>query len=167
MKVKQVSLEVFQREHFINAKDRFATKGTVWTDWARWSIVLPSIPMHNEPECPLPLITNDVEFMVLLHVGAVFSPEDVVLQVLRWDHHWNPNELTGYHGMLVKEIHLREVWSPLEIANNTGVWTDESLEWFSGGTFEFSSDCHYLTHKPRWGSTVQVSLEGGSVLWLP
>lgn len=167
VQVEKVSLQVFPKEHFINAKDRFHTSAIVWTDWARWSIVLSSMPMHNEPECPVPLVTNDGEFLVLLHIGGVFSAEDVVLQVYRWDHQWNPNELTGYRGLLVREIHLKEVWSPLEIANNTGTWTDESPEWFSGGTFEFSSDCRQLKHKTRWGYTAQVNLADGSVLWIP
>jgi len=111
LRLERVSLKIFPKEQFINAKDRFGKNVIFWSDvgWNRWSIVLNSMPMHNEPECPLPLITNDGEFLVLLHVGGVFSPEDVVMQVYRWDHHWNPNELTSYRGMLVKEIPLKEI----------------------------------------------------------
>jgi hypothetical protein len=41
--------------------------------------------------------------------------------------------------------------------------TDETQQWFAGGTFEFSRDCRLLIHKTRWRSTVRINLQDGSV----
>ena len=166
VKVPRVSLQVFPKERFINAKEQFATTAAYWTNWARWSVVLDSMPMHNEPECPLPLITNDGEFLVLLHLGGVFSPEDAVLQIYRRrDHLGDPVGKGPDHGVFIKTIALKEIWSPDKVAENTGLWTDHTPEWFAGGTFEFSSDCRELTHQTRWGNTVRIKLDDGSTLW--
>lgn len=164
-KVEGVSLQVFSKK-LAGIHNWLATTSTYWGE-ADWSVSLDSMPMHNEPECPLPLITNDGEFLILLHVGPVASPEDVVLQIYRWDHRWNGKELTGKRGMLVREIRLREVWSPLDIATNTGSWTGESSEWFFGGTFKFSDEGRQLLHRTRWGYCALIRLEDGSVTWLP
>ena len=49
----------------------------------------------------MPLITNDGEFLILLHIGGVFSDDDAVMQIYRWDHRYDPaNGKTGDHGML-------------------------------------------------------------------
>ncbi|HYN14966.1 MAG TPA: hypothetical protein VES66_04145 [Terriglobales bacterium] len=158
-RVKRVSLQVFSKEHFINAKDRLTTPATYWTDGPQWDVVLASMPMHNEPECPVPLITDDGEFMVLLRIGMVASGEDAVLQIYRWDHR-SPD----HHGVFVKDIALKEIWkTPGMLGQNLGTWTDGTPEWFAGGTFEFSSDCRQLIHKTRFGNTVRVNLQDGSV----
>ena len=60
--------------------------------------------MHNEPECPVPLITDDGQFLILLHLGPALS-EDAVLQIYRWDHRYEPAiGRTGHHGVLIKGI---------------------------------------------------------------
>jgi hypothetical protein len=66
---------------------------------------------------------------------------------------------------LIKNIRLKEVWSPIEIANNTGMWTDESPEWFDGVKFEFSADNRQLTLKSRSDRSLRIKLEDGSVSW--
>ena len=121
--------------------------------------------MHNEPECPVPLITDDGQFLILLHLGPALS-EDAVLQIYRWDHRYEPAiGRTGHHGVLIKGIDLKEIWPPDKLAANTGTWDDHTPEWFAGGTFEFSSDSRKLIHETRWGNTVRVNLEDGSVSW--
>jgi len=158
-KVQRVSLQVFPKEHFINAKDRLATPGTYWTAWLQWDVVLDSMPMHNEPECPMPLISDNGEFMVLLHLGILASGEDAVMQIYRWN-----RRSPDHHGAFVKDIALKEIWkTPGRLGQNVGSWTDQSPEWFAGGTFEFSSDSRQLIHETRFGNTVRINLQDGSV----
>jgi hypothetical protein len=166
MRVQGVSLQVFPKEEFLNPKDKLTTTATYWTDWLRWSVVLDSMSMLNEPECPMPLITDDGEFLILLRLGAVFSGEDAVLQIYRRrDHQGGPMREGPDHGVFIKAIALKEIWSPDKVAANTEVWTDSTPEWFGGGTFEFSPDCRELTHQTRWGNTVRIKLDDGSTLW--
>jgi hypothetical protein len=72
-------------------------------DFPRWKVVLDSVPMNNEPECTTGLISDDGEFLILLHIGAVFSADDAVMQIYRWDHQDDPAKgKTGDHGILIR-----------------------------------------------------------------
>jgi len=66
------------------------------------------------------------------------------------------------HGVFIKDITLREIW-PADKFPNVQIVTDETPQWFAGGTFEFSADCRLLIHKTRWGNTVRINLQDGSV----
>ena len=163
VKVERVKIQVLERPS--------STRGnglvrTLCFQIPRWSVVLDSVPMNNEPECTPELISDDGEFLILLHIGAVFSADDPVMQIYRWDQQYDPAKgKTGDHGILIKNIRLKEVWSPIEIANSTGTWTDESPEWFDGVKFEFSADSRQLTLKSRSDRSVRIRLEDGSVSW--
>ena len=164
---QRVLLHVFPKETFINTKDRLAAPASYWTDWIRWSVILDANRIQNEPEeCPLPLITDDGEFLVLLHVGPTLSGERAVLQIYRRrDHPGDPVREGPDHGVFIKSIVLREIWPSDKLAENTAAWTDETPQWFAGGTFEFSSDSRQLTHKTRWGNTLRINVQDGSVSW--
>lgn len=157
---EQISLFVFPKETFDNNK--WAAPGRFWAEVPRWSVVV-NRPGRGELECFVPLVTDDGEFMVLVRRGLVSSGEDAVLQVYRRDHH-EPGR-----GILVKNIELKEIWkTPGKLGENlVSIWTDGTPEWFAGGTFEFSSDYRQLIHSTRFGNTVQINLENGSVAQLP
>lgn len=165
VKVERVRIQVLQRETFVNERQRVNVNATFW-DFPRWQVVLDSVPMGNEPECTAELISDDGRFLILLHIGPLFSADSAVMQIYRWDQEYDPARgRTGDRGVLVKDIRLKEVWSLLEIANGTGVWTDESPEWFDGVQFEFSADNLQLSLKSPSGRTVRIKLEDGSVSW--
>jgi hypothetical protein len=164
VKVQRVSLQVFPKEQFLNT--RLTAPATYWTDWPRWDVVLDSAAMHNEPKCPMALISDDGEFLILLRIAAVFSGEDAVMQIYRWDHRYEPaSGNAGDHGVLIKAIDLKQIWSPEKLPAKFVGWTDETPEWFAGGTFEFSSDYRQLIHETRWGNIVHINLVDGSVSW--
>jgi hypothetical protein len=161
---ERVSLQVFSKENFINAHQRLAAPATYWGRQS-WGVVLDADHMHNEPApCPLPLITDDGEFLILLHVGPALSGDTAVLQIYRRrDHPGDPIREGPDHGVFIKEIALNKIWTPDRLAANPNSWTDETPEWFAGGTFEFSSDYRQLIHKTRWGNTVRINLANGSL----
>ena len=43
------------------------------------------------------------------------------------------------------------------------MWTDESPQWFAGGTFDFSADCRQTDSQDQMGNTVNINLENGSI----
>ena len=156
-RVQGVSLQVFPKETFINAKDRITSPATYWTNWARWSVVLDSSNSHPVPGCPLSLITDDGEFLIVLNVS-----ESAMRVYRRRDHPGDPMKEGPDRGVLIKDIPLREIWPPDKFVG-LQIATDETPQWFAGGTFEFSSDCRLLIHKTRWGNTVRINLPDGSV----
>lgn len=123
--------------------------------------------IQNESQpCPQPLITGDGEFLVLLHVGPTLSGERAALQIDRRRDHLGDLVREGPdHGAFIKSVVLEEIWPPDKLAENTAAWGDETPQWFAGGTFEFSLDGRQLTNKTRWGNTVHINLEDGSVSW--
>ncbi|MGB2605188.1 MAG: hypothetical protein WBC78_16440 [Candidatus Sulfotelmatobacter sp.] len=158
-RVRQVSLRVFPKENFINAKDRVIAPVTYWANWVQWSVVLDSTNSRPVPGCPLSLITDDGEFLVVLNVHATDSAFRIYR---RRDHLGDPVRDGPDHGVFIKDITLREIW-PADKLAGVQILTDETPQWFAGGTFEFSADSRLLTHKTRWGSTVRINLEDGSV----
>jgi hypothetical protein len=110
-RIQQFSFDVFPREQFINAKDRTTARATFWADgsWAQWGIVLDSRDEANwafTSSCPLPLITDDGEFLILLAAVPAISADWGVLRIYRWDR--MDQEIPG-HGRLIREIPLREI----------------------------------------------------------
>ena len=157
-------LEVFPKENFINAKDKLIAPATYWTEWVLWSVAWDSSGVHNEPECPLPLITDDGEFLILLQTGPTFGDDSTVLRIYRRrGHRGDPLREGPDHGVFIKDIVLKEIWTPDRLAANPRFWTDSTPQWFAGGTFEFSSDRRQLIHKTRWGDTVSINLADGSL----
>ena len=158
-RVQQVSLQVFPKENFINAKDKVTSPASYWTNWLQWSVVLDSHNMQPVPGCPLSLVTDDGEFLIVLNEYAT----DSALRIYRRrDHLGDPVREGRDHGVFIKDIALREIW-PADKLPNVQIETDETPQWFAGGTFEFSPDCRLLIHKTRWGNTVRINLQDGSV----
>lgn len=156
-RVQEVSLQVFPKETFINAKDRITSPATYWTDWVRWSVVLDSSNSRPVPGCPLSLVTDDGEFLVVLDLSG-----SAMRIYRRRDHPGDPVREGPDHGIFIRDIALREIWPEDKFAG-VQIATDETPQWFAGGTFDFSSDCRLLIHKTRLGDTVRINLPDGSV----
>jgi hypothetical protein len=159
--IEEWSFEVFPKENFLNPKDRLDSQSTYWTDWKRWSVLL-KVDRSQLISCRFPLITDDGEFLVLLRAGPTFSGNSVLEIYRKRDHNGDPVREGPDRGVFIKSITLDEIWPPDKAAAET-MFTDESPEWYSGGTFEFTSDRRQLIHKTRWGNTVRISLEDGSL----
>ena len=54
-RVQRVSLQVFPKENFINAKDRVTSPATYWTNWLQWSVVLDS---QHAPRSRVPPVAD-------------------------------------------------------------------------------------------------------------
>ena len=97
------------------------------------------------------MITDDGEFLIVLNVHAT----DSALRIYRRrDHMGDPVREGPDHGVFIRDITLREIW-PADKLADVQIVTDETPQWFAGGTFEFSTDLRLLIHKTRWGNTVR------------
>jgi hypothetical protein len=150
------------KEDFINETQRLEGPTTFWTSsWNRWSVILSKDQIHNEPECPLPIITDDGEFMILVSTGPVLGKDAIALQIYRRrDHRGDPVREGPAHGVFVQAIRIDQLWPPDKI---TTAWDDETSEWFAGGKFDFRNNAE-LIHTTRWGQTVRIDLSTGFVI---
>jgi hypothetical protein len=110
--------------------------------------------------CPVPLITDDARFLILLATGPAFRS---ALRIYRQADSSDRMQDGTVRGVLVKEIKLDELW-PKAKSDPIHVWTDHTPEWFAGGRFDFADDNLLLIHKTRWGNTVRINLPDGKVL---
>src|ERR1700722_8814000 len=164
-RIRGFSFEVFPRENFINAKDRLTAAGIYFSDWAQWGVALDRRNTTDQlftSSCPLPLVTNDGEFLVLLAQVPAGSADWGVLRIYRRDR--TSREVTD-HGRLVREIALKEFYVPLYLIPvlEPPCCTDESPVWFVGGSFGFSSDNRQLIYLSHYWHTVRITLGEGSV----
>jgi hypothetical protein len=154
------SLSIFRKEQFINPNDQVGVPGTYWTD-AYWSVVLDNL--HEYLPCQFPMITDDGEFVVLLHSGSASAEEPVLRIYRKRDHTGDPIRKGPDHGIFIKGISLREIW-PSDKVTAAESWIAGGPEWFTGASFDFSADGRELIYKTRWGNTVRISLPEGVVL---
>lgn len=157
-RVRRLTLQVFPKEKFINAKDKVTAPVTYWADWLQWSVILDSSNSHLAT-CPDALITDDGEFLILLNRWAMGTAMRIYR---RRDHLGDPVREGPDHGVLVRDVPLREICPPDKL-QEAQTMSGESPEWFAGGSFEFSADSRVLIHQTRWGETVRINLEDGSV----
>lgn len=157
-RIEEVNLQVFPREEFINEIHRPTAHVTYWTNAMQWGVVF---DRYNSPMlgCPLALVTDDGEFMVVLNTQPFAS---ALWIYRRRDHTGDPMREGPDHGVLIREVALREIW-PADKLATAQVYTDSTPLWFAGGRFDFSPDNRTLIHTTRWGNTVRVNLSDGSI----
>jgi hypothetical protein len=152
---QRVTLHVLPKETFDrDTIHKVTSPNEYWSGgWNAWSIQIEKRDKFMSP-CPISIISDDGEYLILL--GESPSP-DWAIRIYR---------RTGqeYKGILVKDIALKDLWpeNRWQEWRNAG-WTDETPDWFAGGSFAFSSDSHTLIYKSRWGNTVDIGLADGSV----
>ena len=104
----QSSLQVFPKENWVNAKDKLSAPTVYWTDSMRWGIVLE--PQRQTWEsCPLPLITDDGEFLVLLNRDPFLADREALQIYRRRDHIGDPIREGPDHGVFIKAISFKEI----------------------------------------------------------
>ena len=165
-KLPQVSLSIMPKEELVYANNKVTLPATYWSG-TTWGVILDAAnPMSSNfnSSCPLPLISNDGEFLVLISTGAGYLSGPALRIYRRRDHPGDLMRPGKDLGILIRDVPLQELW-PAGIDVPRSYDTDSDLqEWFAGGRFEFSTDCRQLIHQTRWGNTVDINLEDGQVV---
>ena len=164
-KVTRSTFQVFSRYvpvKGVNDALNFDGPNAYWS-FRLWSVVFDSTASYIG--CPYTLVTNDGEFLIFVNNGALYRGN--ALRIYRRRDH--PGQDRGGpgpdNGVLVREVPLTELWPAEHFPTkpiDMGV-TDHTPQWYSGGSFAFSSDNRTLSHKTRWGTTVQIDLATGAV----
>jgi hypothetical protein len=153
---ERVTLSVVPRETIDrDTIHKIASPNKYWIfgGWNGWSVQIEKRDRLMSP-CPISIISDDGEYLVLLMEGPRW---DWAIRIYR-------RAEQGYKGIIVKDITLEDIWPKNKSQEwHNATWTDESPEWFAGGSFAFSADSHTLIHKTRWGDTVRIGLADGSV----
>lgn len=150
----------------INGGLRLSGPNTYW-DYqpllTTWSVYLPSTESPGIVGCPYMLVTDDAEYLLLLRSYAFHG---AILLFRRRDHPGQPRVGRGYNsGVLVREISVDEVDPrPNTVLGRT--MTDHTPQWYSHGTFSFSSDNRTLFYNKASGS-VRIDLSTGVVTQNP
>ena len=126
-----------------------------------WSVVITNSGKSLFISCPYTLVTDDGEYLIL--IGSKFQNPLTIYR--RREHPGHPFIDRGPdHGVLIRQIPLRDLWPPEHTEEITDV--EESTSWYAYGTFSFSPDNQTLIHKTRWGTTLHINLKTGDVISL-
>ena len=163
-KLLSIQITVMSKATFVNDYQTISAPVTYWGDWP-WAVVL---DMNKDADrsftfCPVPLITDDAHFLILLATGPAFRSALRIYRRGDWSERMEDGTIKG---VLVKEIKLDELWPEPKVDPNR-IWTDHTPEWYAFGTFDFARDNLQLIHQTRWGDTVRVNLPDGNVLTNP
>src|SRR5690348_5934866 len=115
-------MRVFPKENFINAKDRVTSSATYWTNSQQWSVVLDSSNSRPVPGCPLSLLTDDGEFLIVLNR---YATDSALRLYRRRDHLGDPMREGPDHGIFIKDITLQQIW-PADKSVGLQIITDET-----------------------------------------
>ncbi len=150
-KIVRTVYRVRQLETFLTDKDRFNTSTRFWSEG--WAL---SLGGKEGQDAPWPMISNDGETIVLVHLGPPW-PKVPTLTIFREK---------DYRGELVKTLPLSDLWTTKQIdPEGTGNFTatDATPEWFAGGSLNFSVDSRELVYRSRWNDVVRIDLHDGLV----
>lgn len=155
--IKTSTFRVIRRYVDPNEGLRLNGPDNYWAD-TLWKVVLINDHRSEFSACHYTLVTDDGEYLVL--VGTQIGPAALTIYRRR-DHPGQPLGGPGPdHGVLIRQIAWTDLW-PSEHAPE--MFTDETPEWFAGGSFAFSANDTALLYKKSSGKSFQVDLATGSV----
>jgi hypothetical protein len=148
----RITMNIFPQEDF-----QVTTPMTFWANSGPlWTTVLEPSKIKSLPDCPIPLISDNAEYIVLLLIIDDFDPRNKVMQIYRRP----SNTVPRGNGVFVKELTLGEIW-PEHKFQNEGMNTGTPL-WFEGGTFDWGKNSYSLIYKTQWGDSIRIDLNTGS-----
>jgi hypothetical protein len=159
-KVVKRTLQVFPKDPFNNPGGKLSLpRMLVWRDGPiPWTVVLESGKGQPSLECPVPLISDNGWYLVLLIEQQGLEPQHSVMQIYQ-PASTPPNG--ARRGELIKKLTLKELWPGYKSWDT--VFTSGMPQWFKGATFAFSADSRTLIHKTAWGDTIRIDSATGAV----
>jgi hypothetical protein len=145
--ITRVSYRVLRREEFIN--DKFATTNSFWShDWDL------GMAFPKGEGIPLPFISNDGKYLVLVSVTPPFS-DFTVLRIYR-EHRYGGEDLLGTYK-------LKDIWTVDELKAHANLTSTGRPLWFAGSILGFSEDSSAFVVRTPWGREVRLDLNGGAI----
>ena len=143
--ITRITYRILRREEFIN--DEFTTTNPFWSnDW--------DVGMVPQAEgIPLPFISNDGEYLVLVATNPPFS-DLTVLRSYR-------KHLPGGEDSL-RTYKLKDIWTADELKADATLFRLGGPRGLVGCALGFSLDGSAFVVKTPWGREVRLDLNGGA-----
>jgi hypothetical protein len=145
--ITRVSYRVLRREEFIN--DKFTTTNPFWSH--DWNV---GMAYPKGEGIPLPFISNDGKYLVLVSADPPFS-DITVLRIYR-EHRYGGEDLLGTYK-------LKDIWTADELKSHATLTSTGRPLWFAGSTLGFSADSSAFVVRTPWGREVRLDLNGGAI----
>jgi len=145
--ITRISYRVLRREEFIN--DKFTTTNPFWSD--DWDV---GMAFPGGEGIPLPFISNDGKYLVLVSADPPFS-DITVLRIYR-EHRYGGEDLLGTYK-------LKDIWTADELKSHATLTSTGRPLWFAGSTLGFSTDNSAFVARTPWGREVWLDLNGGAI----
>jgi hypothetical protein len=145
--ITRVSYRVLRRAEFIN--DKFTTTNPFWS--FDWDV---SMSRPKAQGIPLPFISNDGKYLVLVSVDPPFSDFEV-LRIYR-EHRYGGEDLIGTYK-------LKDIWTADELKAHADRLSSGRPLWFAGSTLGFSVDDSAFVVRTPSGREVRLDLNNGAI----
>jgi hypothetical protein len=145
--ITRVSYRVLRREEFTS--DKFATTNPFWSH--DWDV---GMAFPKGEGIPLPFISNDGKYLVLVSVTLPFS-DFTVLRIYR-EHRYGGEDLLGTY-------RLKDIWTADELKAHANLTSTGRPLWFAGSALGFSADSSAFVVRTPWGREVRLDLNGGAI----
>jgi len=146
--ITRVSYHVLRRQEFIN--DKFTTTNPFWSH--DWDVAM-AFP-KGDVGIPLPFISNDGKYLVLVSVTPPFS-DFTVLRIYR-EHRYGGEDLLGTYK-------LKDIWTADELKAHATLTSTGRPLWFAGSTLGFSVDDGAFVVRTPSGREVRLDLNNGAI----
>lgn len=144
--ITRVSYRVLRREEFLS--DRFTTTNPFWS--YDWDV---SMALPQAEGTPLPFISNDGKYLVLVSVDPPFS--DITVLRLYRAHRYGGEDLLGTYK-------LKDIWTADELKAHADLLSTGRPLWFTGSTLGFSADSSAFVVRAPWGREARLDLNDGA-----
>ena len=145
--ITRISYRVLRREEFIN--DKFTTTNPFWSD--DWDV---GMAFTGGEGIPLPFISNDGKYLVLVSADPPFS-DITVLRIYR-EHRYDGEDLLGTYK-------LKDIWTADELKSHATLTSTGRPLWFAGSTLGFSADSSAFVVRTPWGRELRLDLNGSAI----
>jgi hypothetical protein len=145
--ITRVSYRVLRREEFIN--DKFTTTNPFWS--YDWDV---GMAYPKGEGIPLPFISNDGKYLVLVSVTPPFS--DFTVLRIYGEHRYGGEDLLGTYK-------LKDIWTADELKAHANLASTGRPLWFAGSTLVFSANSSAFVVRTPWGREVRLDLNGGAI----
>ena len=146
--ITRITYRIFRREEFINDEFEFTTTNPFWSN--DWDV---GMARPQARGIPLPFISNDGKYLVLVSADSPFS-DATVLWIYR-RHLSSGEDLLGTYK-------LKDIWTADELKAHAILFSTGRPLWFAGSTLGFSADDSAFVVKMPWGREVRLDLNGGA-----
>jgi len=117
-RVLRMTYEIFplRGQEFNYPENKLTVPMTFWEDsTAPWEVVFEPNDGRPLPACPIPIVSNDAEYLILLAQDQRAAPDSIAMQIYKRPSQTQLGTEWAPRGNLVRTLTLKELWPGIQV----------------------------------------------------